>query len=176
MVFRKGCKMSVFLIEACFYFSYKIIGKYRLQGTCGGHLLHICIAAFPTLWKYADLISFVRQNLFFIKLLLLCLLLKVIWVLVDIGCQSAILEDFSMSWYFDFSGVSPALDVLQTLEEQVLLPWEADGQGIDGLRERNRNQFYPVIVILPLTNKAHDAPWFQRLGLSHLLWKAMSRL
>lgn len=29
--------MSILLIQACFYFSCKIIEKYRLQGTSGGH-------------------------------------------------------------------------------------------------------------------------------------------
>lgn len=41
--------MSVLLIQAHFYFSYKIAEKYRLQGTSGGHLFHSCIAAVPLL-------------------------------------------------------------------------------------------------------------------------------
>ena len=37
----------------------------------------------------------------------------------------------------------------------MLLPWEAQTRGVNGLCEGNRDQFYLMIVMLPLAGKAH---------------------
>lgn len=46
----------------------------------------------------------------------------------------------------------------------MLLPWEVDRQGTNGLCEGNHNQFYLIIVMLPLTNKAHYALMISEVG------------
>lgn len=62
MGFGKGCKMSALLIQACFYFGYKIVEKYRLRGTSGGHLLRARRAADPALGKCRNWVSVARQS------------------------------------------------------------------------------------------------------------------
>ena len=46
----------------------------------------------------------------------------------------------------------------------MLLPWEAYRQGISGLCEGNHNQFYLIIVILPLTNTARYTLMISEVG------------
>lgn len=52
--------MSILLIQACFYFSYRIIEQFRLQGTSGGHLFHSCIAEVSAFQEHTNQVSFVR--------------------------------------------------------------------------------------------------------------------
>lgn len=67
MGFGKGCEMSVLLIRAHFYFSYKIAEKYRLQGTCGGHLFHSVLLQFHYCENTSDFCCEI-EHVFLIKL------------------------------------------------------------------------------------------------------------